>query len=101
MRSSKLAAICGLKVIDAELTQGDAGLRFENGTNLNIYNRFKLSGDEALEGKTVTDVDEGQTEITIKLTGGSNIRIDMRDDAYTGPEAMQLRMPGQPIVVWN
>ena len=106
MARSRLTVLRGLKVTDADLTQGDAGLLFENGASLNIYNPFEVSGDPAqkgksLAGKTVTEVEESTFEAIISLSGGVSIRIDMRDEAFSGPEAMQLRVPGHDIVVWN
>lgn len=104
--NTKLKAICGLKVIDVALSVGDAGFSFENGTSLAIYNNFELVGLDAndakkLIGKTVTDVVESKDTVTIKFENKSAIHVDMRDVAYYSPEAMQLRVQGEPIVVWN
>ena len=106
MGKSKLQVICGLKVVDAVLAIGDAGMSFENGISLAIYNKFVLVGialgdAKLLIGKVVADVDEREHIITIKFENSMAIKIDMRDEAYTGPEAMQLRVPGEPIVIWN
>lgn len=106
MKKSILKAIRGLKVVDAILDIGDAGVSFENGTSLAIYNNFLLLGMtpgdvKGLIGKAVTDIDEDKYRVSIKFDNDSVIQIDMRDEAYTGPEAMQLRVPGETIVVWN
>lgn len=106
MGTSKLEVISGLKVVDAALPEGDAGLRFENGISLAIYNRFELVGfassdAELLIGNVVTELDDGANMIRIRFDNNWMIQIDMRDEAYTGPEAMQLRVPGEPIVIWN
>lgn len=103
---SKLMAICGLKVADVVLTIGDAGVSFENGISLAIYNKIELMGfalgdAHILIGKAVVDVEEGKHSITIKFENNFAIQIDMREEAYTGPEAIQLRVPGKPIVIWN
>lgn len=106
MGKSKLKAICGAKIVDAVFTIGDAGMSFENGISLAIYNNFKLVGTtssdaKTLIGKSVTDVSESKYMVTIRFDNDSVLQIDMRDEAYTGPEAMQLRVPDEPIVIWN
>ncbi len=106
MGKSKLSVICGLKVADAVLAEGDAGISFENGISLAIYNRYELVGFvlsdvQRLIGNIVTHVDEGADTTTIRFENNWALQIDMRDEAYTGPEAMQLRVPGEPIVIWN
>jgi len=103
---SKLRVICGLRVVDVLLTEGDAGIRFEDGTSLAIYNKHELVGFvlrdmPSLIGNIVTDVHEGADTTTITFENNWALRIDMRDEAYIGPEAMQLRVPGKPIVIWN
>lgn len=106
MGKSKLSVICGLKVADAVFAEGDAGINFENGISLAIYNRYELVGFvssdvQYLLGINVTDVDVGADALTIRFENNWALRVDMRDEAYTGPEAMQLRVPGEPIVIWN
>lgn len=106
MGKSKLGIICGLKVENAVLAENDAGIGFENGISLAIYNRYELVGfilsdAQQLIGNTVTHVDESAGTITIGFENNWALRVDMRDEAYTGPEAMQLCVPGKPIVIWN
>lgn len=103
---AKLKALCNLKVTDAVLSLGDAGLSFENGTSLAIYNAFELVGldvedTKKLVGQIITDVVESQERVTIRFSNTTVLHVDMRDGAYHGPEAMQLRVPGEPIVVWS
>lgn len=106
MGKSKLSVICGLKVADAVFAEGDAGIKFENGISLVIYNRYELVGfvssdAQYLLGINVTAVDVGADTLTIRFGNNWALRVDMRDEAYTAPEAMQLRVPGEPIVIWN
>jgi hypothetical protein len=106
MGESKLQTICGLKVVDAEFIISDTGLLFENGIRLVIYNKFDLVGIshsdvKQLIGKAVCNVDEGEHLITIFFEKNVAIEIDMRDDAYSGPESIQLLIPGEPIIIWN
>lgn len=100
-----LSQLNGLKVKNILLIPGDAGVNFEDGTSLCIYNRFDLLGfglEEAsiLIGSTVTEATESESSAVIRF-GDRAIQVDLRDEAYEGPEAMQLLVPGKPIVVWN
>jgi len=95
-----------LKVEDVELAEGEFGISFENGVSLAVYNKYESVGfslDDArwLAGNAVADVNESADTITIRFQNNWMLRIDMRDEAYTGPEAIQLRVPSEPIVVWN
>lgn len=106
MKNSKLSIILGLKVTDALLSESDAGISFEGEISLVIYNRYELEGFSSndaqwLVGKMVTHVDEATDTTTIRFENDLVLRIDMRDEAYTGPEAMQLLVPGEPTVVWS
>lgn len=106
MKECKLEVICGLKILDAAFVEGDAGISFENGISIAIYNQYKFDGcvlddGKSLIGNIVIRVDEGIDVITIEFSNNCVLHIDMRNDAYTGPEAMQLRVPNEPIVVWN
>jgi len=98
--------LIGRTVIDADLTQQDAGLLFDGKISLNIYNNFVVEGFTAndtkqLVGAKVTNVNETQDAVTLEFNTGVQIAIDLRDCAYTCPEAMQLRVPGCPIMIWN
>ena len=106
MEQSKLKKICGLTIKDAELTLGDLGISFSDGTSLAIYNMVNLVGftmndASMISGKAVVDVIESEHKIRIILKTNLAIEIDMNDEAYNGPEAIQLRVPGEPIVIWN
>ncbi|QOJ09051.1 MULTISPECIES: hypothetical protein [Nitrosomonas] len=106
MEKSKLSVIQGLRVVDAVLAENGAGIIFENGINLAIYNKYELIGfsfteTQQLIGHFVTHVDEDINTIMIRFENSWALQVDMQNDAYTGPEAMQLCVPGKPIVIWN
>jgi len=105
MGKSKLQKIQGLKVVDAALDVGDAGVSFDNGIILAIYNKFLLLGGacdaKSLIGEVVASVDEDEYMITIRFENNVTINVDLRDEAYTGPEAIQLRIPDEPLIIWN
>lgn len=106
MKHSKLQAICGLKILDATFDDGEAGLRFHDGTILAIYNKFELENIIPVDasriiGACIRQVDESEASIALIFDNELTLRIDMRGEAFSGPEAMQLRVPGESIVVWN
>ncbi|MDE3737150.1 hypothetical protein PSH28_11125 [Pseudomonas resinovorans] len=106
MKDSKLQDICGSKIIDATLTIDDAGISFENGARLAIYNHYELIGDlpnhaKSLIGKSINRVSEDNYTISITIEGNITIKINMRDDGYTGPEAIQLIISKQEIIIWS
>lgn len=79
-------------------------LFFEEGAILNVYNDFEVSGGEgvgSLEGAKVEGVEDTEDAAALRFSGEKSLRIDLRDAAYSGPEALALRMPGKPVVVWN
>ncbi|OLL30934.1 hypothetical protein BTH42_14235 [Burkholderia sp. SRS-W-2-2016] len=106
MEQSKLKAIIGREVVAVDLSPQDAGLLFEGEITLNIYNRYAVLGidgdyEKALVGAKVTGVDETKNSAIFDFDSNARIEVDLTDDAYTSPEAMQLRIPGEPILVWN
>ena len=106
MKNQKLESIVGLKIVDVILTVGDTGIGFENGGSLAIYNEFNLIGfskNEAhllIGSKAIKIDDQGET-IIIYFENNLSIEIDMREKSYTAPEAIILRIPNEPIVIWN
>lgn len=106
MNTSKLAMLCGSIIVDVKSTKNEIGIKFNTGVDLIIYNDFKCAGFgkkdiKLLTGRLVVDVDDRETMITIKFENACSIMIDMQDEAYRGPEAIQLRIPNQAIVIWN
>ncbi|MGD0959772.1 MAG: hypothetical protein ABSB19_08200 [Methylomonas sp.] len=103
---TKLSDIRRLKVVDISIVPGDAGIRFEKGISLAIYNNFEINGLKKsdannLIGIMLTDVYEDKNTIILNFENDVSLQIDLRDEAYTGPEALELWVPGKPIVVWN
>ncbi|MBW7876427.1 MAG: hypothetical protein H3C47_10605 [Candidatus Cloacimonetes bacterium] len=107
MKVPTLSVICGLKVLDVLPYEQHGGwISFENGIGLAIYNSSELLGFpvndiQQLIGKIVTHVDDGDETVTIKFENNVVLRVDMRDEAYIGPEAMLLHVPGEPYVIWG
>lgn len=106
MEESKLSVLLGKTIMEADLTPQDAGLLFEGGITLNLYNRYTVTGavsfgSNAIVGAKVISVTETPEYVIFELDPKIRIEVDLADDAYTSPEAMQLRVPGSPIVIWS
>ncbi|WP_340523102.1 hypothetical protein [Cupriavidus necator] len=106
MINRKLTVLIGRAIKGADLTPQAGGLLFDGEITLNIYNRYSLVGVKGADvqeliGTKVLDVEEANDHVTLILSCSAKIEIDLADDAYSCPEAMQLRVPGEPIVVWN
>jgi hypothetical protein len=106
MEQSKLDMIVGRRVVAVDLTPQDAGLQFEGGGTLNIYNRYSVFGladgdAEVLVGAKITSVVENTYRVVFEFDSSVRVEVDLTDDAFTSPEAMQLRIPGKPILIWN
>ena len=79
-------------------------LLFGKDLSLNIYNALRLcNGDDlrALNGATLLQVEAKPETLIFSFSHGQRLDIDLGDDAYNGPEALELNVPGQPTVVWN
>ncbi|MGZ4042735.1 MAG: hypothetical protein ACXVPU_11405 [Bacteroidia bacterium] len=79
-------------------------LSFEEYT-LNIYNpahiSFKDKELKDLIGLKVVMVSETKEEAELCFDDGCKLIINIRDEAYEGPEAMSLYGPNDFWVVWN
>lgn len=72
---------------------------------LNIYNAMSIRPDEKefddLRGLKVIAVDENKERAELIFDNGTKLQVDLRDEAYTGPEAMCLYGPDNLCVVWR
>jgi hypothetical protein len=102
--ASKLDVLVGMVVTDALKVHDYVQLLFAKDISLNIYNELRLfNGDDlkVLNGATLLKVEEKQDKLIFYFSNGKRLDIDLGDDAYNGPEALELNIPGQPTVVWN
>ena len=103
---SKLDIIIGILITEANKIADYFQIFFENGTILNIYNEYyfipnKTFNLSQIKGFKISDVLESKSEVKITFSNKINLIIDLRDDAFKGPEAITLSVPGDPMVVWN
>ena len=70
---------------------------------LNIFNSYSYDGASLFDASDVKviDIDEQEGVVNIKLENGGVLLIDMKEEAYNGPEAMVLIREGESPVVWN
>lgn len=71
---------------------------------LTIVNPFRPEGArlrEQLPGATLDSVlDNRDSELTLTFSNGLTITVDLRKDAYVGPEAVIYHRPDGSTVVW-
>ena len=102
--TSQLDVLVGMVVTDALKVYDYVQLLFEKNVSLNIYNALRLYNDDdlrVLNGATLLKVEEKPEKLIFSFSNGTRLDIDLCDDAYNGPEALELNIPGQPTVVWN
>lgn len=103
---SRLTTLRGRAVRTALQVEDYLQVHFELGCSLSIFNTMSLDGPVAddlgaLFGKRLVDVDESSERAILRFEDGNTIEVDLRDEAFNGPEAMTLHIPGEPTVVWN
>ena len=102
--TSQLDILVGMVVTEALQVYDYVQLLFEKDISLNIYNAWRLgNGDDlrVLNGATLLTVEETPEQLPLSFSNGTRLAIDLGDNAYNGPEALELHIPGQPTVVWN
>ncbi|SKA36731.1 hypothetical protein SAMN02745126_05830 [Enhydrobacter aerosaccus] len=77
----------------------DSDVSLSIDTGVRIVPPSVLVGD--LAGRVVDSVEESRDEIKILFIDGVCIEIDMRPQAWRGPEALVLQRKGRPELVWN
>jgi hypothetical protein len=103
---SPLNKLIGHKVVEFSYEPERMGVLFENGSTLAIYNQMSVQdtrnrGDLSVAEASVSNVLEDSDLACIEFDNGVFWTIDLSDDAYSGPEAMQLNVVGDPIVIWR
>lgn len=76
---------------------------FSDGSVLSIFNTYSYDGASLFDVSDVKVIDVSELEeiVTIKLEHGGVLLIDLKEDAYNGPEAMVLIRESEPPVVWS
>ena len=108
LKMSILHNLAGSAVDKSEIVEDDLIVWFQNGELLTVYNKFQITAsdgspgtDRALAGATLTELTEDDASLQLTFSNGINLTIDMSEDGYSGPEALQLTRPGLPSIVWR
>jgi hypothetical protein len=100
-----LNALQGLSIRGVTQLHGYLQLHFDQHTGLSIYNQYDMIPQpehiEYMIGKILNSAGEQEGSVTLRFIDGTRITVDMRPDAYDGPEAMELNRRGFPPVIWN
>ena len=102
--TSQLDVLVGMVVTEALQIYDYVQLLFEKDISLNIYNALRLcNGDDlrVLNGAALLTVEEKPDTLIFAFSNGKRLDVNLCDTAYSGPEALELNVPGQPTVVWN
>jgi hypothetical protein len=103
--ASALNTLVGLVVTDVVRMHDYIQIAFGDQIGLSIYNQLcegtELDLSPSLLGKMVASVVETESFIILKFIDQTQLCIDMRPQAYRGPEALQLNRLGEPPVIWN
>ena len=68
---------------------------------LNKYRILRNNDINLLKGIKLLNIEEDQNKLIFHFSNGADLVIDLHDEAYNGPEALELHIPGQPTLVWN
>ena len=100
---SKLLPLEGRYIEHVEMVHDYGQLYFEGGAILNIYDLSKLSEKDlsALAGKVVRSVHESEKKVVLALDDGMRLEVDLENPSFSGPERLQLIVPGKPTIIWS
>ncbi|SFR95945.1 hypothetical protein SAMN04487782_2059 [Stenotrophomonas maltophilia] len=96
------------KNVTLAIKDGMATIGAHDGWQLHIYNSFSLLGDGIAENAppstlslVLEDCRFDHETMVAQFSRGVTLTVDLSDDGYSGPEAMQLNSPDGTIVIWN
>ena len=102
--SNPLEQLIGQRVTKSIIGHDYAQVAFGASTILTITNAHTITGGKTLaelEGLALAGVFQDADEVVLTFEDGTTLNVNLRPDAYRGPEAMVLHRKGQAIVVWN
>jgi len=104
----RIGELIGSRIADSKVVEDYLQLWFDNGACLSIYNEHEVTRPDgraqdsnSLTGASLTQVREQKTEIRLIFSNGLRLSIDMSEEGYSGPEAIQLTRANMPPVVWR
>jgi len=110
MTISPFDDLIGIRLTSHEIVEDYEQLIFEDGAAiLSVYNPYEVRGPETESGQAITSVmGRRLLAVTIRpslvelsFEESLSVNVDMRDEAFAGPEAMALHQSGKSPVVWT
>lgn len=97
------------KYVTLTIEDGQVQVRTDDGWALHIYNAFTLSGDDHasateqgfLRSELIDCLLDQNSRLSVIFSDHRVLTVDMTDDGYSGPEAMQLNGPDGSIIIWS
>ncbi|HFJ9664086.1 TPA: hypothetical protein ACG5JQ_000728 [Stenotrophomonas maltophilia] len=96
------------KNVTLGMEDGMATMGTDDGWELHIYNSFSLHSDGIAQNPppstlslVLEDCRFDHETMVAQFSRGVTLTVDLSDDGYSGPEAMQLNSPDGTIVIWN
>ncbi|PZP69718.1 MAG: hypothetical protein DI592_22660 [Stenotrophomonas maltophilia] len=60
-----------------------------------------IGTDDSTLSLVLQDCRFDRQTMVAQFSSGASLTVDLSDDGYSGPEAMQLNSPDGTIVIWN
>jgi hypothetical protein len=101
---TRFDVLAGMMVYEACYVHNYVQLGFDPDHGLTINNKFELVGAEHighLVGKRLKSFSSISDRIVLEFEGQAQLIIDLRENAWRGPEALELHGPNNLIVVWT
>lgn len=96
------------KDVTLGMEDGMATISTDDGWELHVYNSFRLHSDGNVESPppstlslVLEDCRFDHETMVARFSRGVTLTVDLSDDGFSGPEAMQLNSPDGTIVIWN
>lgn len=102
---SLIKSLEGKVVRDVNYIDQTLILYLEEDIILSIHNNFSSNLEDFqfqnLFNRKLLFISEVEKQLNIKFDNNLWISVDLRDESYNGPEAIELLIPGEPIIIWN
>lgn len=101
-----LSALLGKRISNVLHEENWTCLVMDGGAKLIAYRKIEVihKGKERIEasiGKKIINIREEAGLISIETEEGLRLLLSTIVDEEVSPEAIQLKVPGKPIVIWN
>ena len=91
------------------MSDEEVSLTLSGGWSVSIYNvasmtingSIKAISEANLIGETVVSIVLREERLALVLSNSSELRVDLRPDAFRGPEAVVVRGPAGELIVLN